>query len=84
MVIADGLRLAIPGLLAGVAIALAVTRIARSMLFDVSPADPLAFTVVGVGGLLIALMACFRTGQPRRARRSAARRFGPSRSADAG
>jgi predicted permease len=59
MVIADGLRLAIPGLLIGVAVALTVTRIARSMLFNVSPADPLAFTVVGVGGLLIALMACF-------------------------
>ena len=59
MVIADGLRLAIPGLLIGVAAALTVTRIARSMLFNVSPADPLAFTVVGVGGLLIALMACF-------------------------
>ena len=59
MVIGDSVRLALPGLLAGVAIALVVTRIARNMLFEVSPADPLAFTVVGVGGLLIALMACF-------------------------
>jgi putative ABC transport system permease protein len=59
MVIGDGARLAIPGLLAGVGIALAVTRIARGMLFEVSPADPLAFTIVSVGGLAIALMACF-------------------------
>jgi ABC-type antimicrobial peptide transport system permease subunit len=59
MVIADGLRLAVPGLLIGVAAALTVTRIARSMLFNVSPADPVAFTVVGIGGLVVALMACF-------------------------
>jgi putative ABC transport system permease protein len=33
MVIRDGLALAIPGLLAGAALALAVTRLARNMLF---------------------------------------------------
>jgi predicted permease len=59
MVIADGLRLAVPGLLIGVAVALMVTRIARSLLFSVSPADPVAFSVVSAGGLAIALMACY-------------------------
>jgi len=59
MVIGDGLRLAVPGLLIGVAVALMVTRIARSLLFNVSPADPVAFSVVSAGGLAIALMACY-------------------------
>jgi putative ABC transport system permease protein len=59
MVIADGLRLAVPGLLIGIAVALIVTRIARSLLFNVSPADPVAFSLVSAGGLAIALMACY-------------------------
>ena len=59
MVIADGLRLAVPGLLIGVVVALVVTRIARSMLFNVSPTDPVAFSLVSAGGLAIALLACF-------------------------
>jgi putative ABC transport system permease protein len=59
MVIRDGLRLAIPGLLVGAALALAVTRLARNLLFEVSPADPLAFTAVAIGVLGVALMACY-------------------------
>jgi putative ABC transport system permease protein len=59
MVIRDGLWLAVPGLLAGGAAALLVTRFARGMLFDVSPTDPLAFATVGLGMLGVALMACY-------------------------
>ena len=59
MVIRDGLRLAIPGLALGGAAALVVTRIARGMLFDVSPTDPLAFATVGLGMLAVALIACY-------------------------
>jgi putative ABC transport system permease protein len=59
MVIRDGLALAIPGLLAGAALALAVTRLARNMLFDVSPADPSAFATVAIGVLGVAVLACY-------------------------
>jgi ABC-type antimicrobial peptide transport system permease subunit len=59
MVVRDGLRLAIPGLLLGGAAATLVTTIARSMLFEVSPTDPLAFAAVGVGMLTVALLACY-------------------------
>ena len=59
MVIRDGLALALPGLAAGAAAALLVTRIARGMLFDVSPTDPLAFVTVGIGMLAVALLACY-------------------------
>jgi putative ABC transport system permease protein len=59
MVIGDGLRLAVPGLVAGTALALAVTRLARNMLFEVSPGDPLAFATVAIGVLGVALIACY-------------------------
>jgi putative ABC transport system permease protein len=59
MVIRDGLRLAIPGLLLGGAAALVVSRIAKAMLFGVSPADPLAFGAVTIGVLVVALIACY-------------------------
>ena len=53
------MRLAVPGLLAGTALALAVTRLARNMLFEVSPGDPLAFITVATGVLAVALIACY-------------------------
>jgi putative ABC transport system permease protein len=59
MVLGEGLRLALPGLAAGIAIALVAARVARSVLFDVSPADPA--TYAGVTGLVLAvsLLACY-------------------------
>jgi len=59
MVIRDGLGLAIPGLLAGAALALGVTRLARNLLFEVSPGDPLAFATVALGLLGVSLVACY-------------------------
>jgi putative ABC transport system permease protein len=59
MVIRDGLGLAIPGLLVGAALALGVTRLARNLLFDVSPADPFAFATVALGLLGVSLLACY-------------------------
>jgi ABC-type antimicrobial peptide transport system permease subunit len=59
MVIRDGLALAIPGLIVGAAVALAVTRVAQSMLFEVSPADPVAFVTVAIGVLAVATIACY-------------------------
>jgi len=57
-VVRDGLRLAVPGLLAGAAVAFAVTRLASAVLFDVSPTDPLTFATVAAGTALVATLAC--------------------------
>ena len=59
MVVRDGLRLALPGLVIGIAAALAICRAARTLLFAVSPADPRAFLIVTVGALLVAGVACY-------------------------
>ncbi len=46
LVVGEGLALAGAGLIIGMAAAVAVTRFARALLFDVSPLDPIAFGVV--------------------------------------
>jgi putative ABC transport system permease protein len=54
-----GARLVLTGLALGIAVSLASTRLLRSQLFGVEPADPIAY--VGVAGLLalVALIACY-------------------------
>jgi ABC-type antimicrobial peptide transport system permease subunit len=59
MTIRDGLRLAIPGIAIGGVAALGATRLARAVLFDVSPADPASYAVLISGVLLVALLACY-------------------------
>jgi putative ABC transport system permease protein len=59
MVLGDGLRLALPGLAAGAAAALLVARMARSLLFGVSPADPATFALVMVLMIAVAALACY-------------------------
>ena len=46
LVVGQGMRLAISGILLGVVGALAVTRLMSSLLFDVAPNDPLTFFTV--------------------------------------
>ncbi|MFP5379197.1 MAG: ABC transporter permease, partial [Vicinamibacteria bacterium] len=57
MVLGQGLWLAVGGLAAGVTAAAALTSLMRSLLYQVEPADPLTFAVVGVTILLVALVA---------------------------
>jgi len=59
MIVADGLRLAVPAVLAGVGGAVAVTRLARAMLFDVSPTDPVTFATVAAAIGAVSLLACY-------------------------
>lgn len=59
MVIRDGMRLAVSGLALGAILAVFVTRLARSLLFEVSPTDPIAFVAVAVAVLGVALVACY-------------------------
>ena len=59
LIVGDGMRLAVPALIAGVAVAFAVTRLARALLFDVSPTDPATFITVVVSIAAVALAACY-------------------------
>jgi predicted permease len=59
MVLKDGARMTLAGVAIGVVAALVLTRLMTSMLFDVSPADPLTFASVATLLCLIALLACY-------------------------
>ena len=59
LLIGNGLRLALMGIVAGVVAALALTRYLASMLFQVRPYDPVTFAVTAVVLLAIAAVACF-------------------------
>jgi len=59
LIIGQGLRLTLLGVAIGLAAALSLTRLMRSLLFGVSETDPATF--VGVAALLtfVALLACW-------------------------
>jgi len=54
-----GGRLVLTGLLIGAAVSLAATRLLRSQLFGVQPADPLSYAAVALLLSLVALAACY-------------------------
>ena len=58
LMVGHGLRLSLVGLAWGVAAALALTGMMRSMLVGIEPTDPATFTVVIAGFLTIAALAC--------------------------
>jgi predicted permease len=57
LVVGDGLRLALAGVLVGTTINLAAGRWIASLLFEVSPRDPAVFGAVGASLLAVALLA---------------------------
>ena len=59
LVLAQAAKLALTGAFAGVVVALALGRVLQSLVYNVSPADPLTFTAVGLGVILIAMAACY-------------------------
>jgi putative ABC transport system permease protein len=59
LVVSDGARLAIIGLVVGVAGALAATRAVASLLYDVGPTDPLTFAAIAAVVAAIALVASY-------------------------
>ncbi|HEX5411054.1 MAG TPA: FtsX-like permease family protein, partial [Terriglobia bacterium] len=58
-VIGQGLRLALVGIVIGVAGALALTRFLASLLYGVKPTDPLTFIAVSLILIAVALLACY-------------------------
>jgi putative ABC transport system permease protein len=59
LVLRQGMLLAGVGVLVGVAIALPITSFASSLLYGVSPSDPLTYIVIAVVLLAVALLACY-------------------------
>jgi putative ABC transport system permease protein len=59
MVMGQGARLAFTGVAIGVAAALALTRLLSSLLFSVSPSDPIVFISVPILLILVTLIACY-------------------------
>jgi ABC-type antimicrobial peptide transport system permease subunit len=59
MVIKHGMRITLVGLVAGLLLALAATRLLRSLLFGVTPADPWTFGAVTLMLSGIVLVACW-------------------------
>ncbi|MFN7944109.1 MAG: ABC transporter permease [Blastocatellia bacterium] len=59
LMLRQGLRLVLPGIAAGFAAALWLTRLVRALLFEVSATDPLTFAAIVALLLLVALLACW-------------------------
>ncbi len=59
LVLAEGSKLALIGVAAGIAAALGLTQLMSSILYGVSPMDPLTFAAVAVLLITIALAACY-------------------------
>jgi putative ABC transport system permease protein len=59
LVVGQGAKLALAGIIIGLAGAFALTRLMASLLFDVTPTDPLTFAGVAIVLALVALAACY-------------------------
>ncbi|HEV2246550.1 MAG TPA: ABC transporter permease, partial [Terriglobia bacterium] len=59
MVVGQGLKLSLIGVAIGIAGALALTRFLSSLLYGVTPTDPLTFAAVSLILIAVALLACY-------------------------
>jgi putative ABC transport system permease protein len=59
MIVQEGGRLALVGVVAGLALAAAAARLIRGLLFDVSAADPATFVAAPIVLLAIAIVASY-------------------------
>jgi putative ABC transport system permease protein len=59
MVLGKGLQLTLVGVVIGILAALAATRLISTMIYGVTPADPMTFAAVAVFLVLVALLACY-------------------------
>jgi len=58
LVIGQGMRLTLAGVVVGVLLALAATRVLGGLLYDVKPTDPLTFGLMTLLMISVALLAC--------------------------
>ncbi len=59
LVVTQGVRLASAGVGIGLLASFAATRLVKSLLYGVSPTDPLTFALIAVLLLFVALLACW-------------------------
>jgi putative ABC transport system permease protein len=59
MILRQGMTLVLVGLVVGLASALALTGMMKSLLFQVEPTDPITFAGVSAMLAVVALMACY-------------------------
>jgi ABC-type antimicrobial peptide transport system permease subunit len=59
LVLGEGAKMALAGVVAGLAAAFGLTRLMANQLFGVTPHDPLTYAAVAVLLMLVALFACF-------------------------
>jgi ABC-type antimicrobial peptide transport system permease subunit len=59
LVVGQGMKLALIGVLSGSAAALALTRLMKSLLFAVSATDPLTYIVIALLLTTVAFLACW-------------------------
>ena len=59
LVIGQGMRLALTGVAIGIVAALALTRVIRSLLYGITPTDPVTFALVSLLLVSVALLACW-------------------------
>jgi predicted permease len=59
MILGQGLRLAIAGVVIGLLGAFALTRLLKGLLFGISASDPLTFAVIAIVLIGVALLACW-------------------------
>lgn len=59
LVIGQGVRLALAGLVLGLMVSLALTRVLATLLFGVSPYDPVTYGGVSLGLMAVAILACY-------------------------
>jgi putative ABC transport system permease protein len=58
-VITDGLKLTLAGVTIGLGASFGLTRFLRTLLFELSPTDPLTFATVAIALTLVAIAACY-------------------------
>jgi putative ABC transport system permease protein len=59
LVVGQGMRLTLAGVVIGLLGSFALTRVLASVLFKVEPADPLTFVTVTFSLCVVALLACY-------------------------
>ena len=59
MIVGGGMKLALIGVAIGIAGALALARVVSTMLYEVTPFDPISYTVTPVVLLVVAVLACY-------------------------
>ena len=59
LVLREGLKLIVIGLVIGTCVAIAFGRVLRAFLFGVEPADPATFVAMSIFFTAVALLACY-------------------------